>query len=322
MSGATSGMGLQAAVLRVECTTTTPLALPFFTGSALRGALLGALRGMFCPAPSTADCAPCPHSGVCPIARLIATTDPTGSRGEEAPRPYVLRPVEARARTLGAGEPFSFGLTLVGDAAAAFPYLVQGLRAMGEAGFGLRERAPGAFQIDRLLALNPFIAAEQAVYQRERGAVYAPALPITSAQIRAAAALWPADQLTLALRSPLRLVQNGQLVRELSMTAIMRRLLRRLSDLSAQFSREPFDADFVGLLARSATIEKTDDRTEWLDLESRSSRSGRRTPIGGLVGRVSFAGDLAPLLPYLGWLPVIGLGKDVTKGNGWIELTE
>lgn len=313
--------GLFAHLLRVECQTTAPLALPYFTGSSLRGALLGTLRRLFCPAAAAADCAPCPFAGVCPIARLIATGDPQANRGEEAPRPYVLRPVDAASRTLGPGERFSFGMTLIGDAAGAFPYLLQGLLAMGETGFGLRDRAAGTFRVERVLGLNPAIAAEQTVYQRGRPAVFAPALAISQRQISAAAALWPPDRLTLELRSPLRLVQNGQLVHELSMTALMRRLLRRLTDLSALFSSSPLQADFSALLSMAEQVSLVENQTEWLDLESHSSRSGRRSPIGGLVGRVSFTGDLAALLPYLGWLPVISLGKDVTKGNGWIEIS-
>ena len=313
-------MQLTANVLRVECSATTALVLPEFTGSALRGALLGAIRHLFCPAPANTDCAPCPLAGVCPVNRLIATTDADAVRGEEAPRPYVLRPVEAAGRSLAAGEPFTFGMTLIGDAANAFPYVLQALFGMGEAGFGRKDRAPGRFQVERVVALNPCIAAEQTVYQRGRSAVFAPALPINQASISAAVSLWPADNLTLELRSPLRLVAGGALVRQVSMEVLMRRLLRRLTDLSTHFSPEPLQAGFAALLKTAAAVELVDDTTEWLDLESYSGRSGRRTPIGGLTGRLRYRGDLRPLLPYLGWLPVVGLGKDVTKGNGWIEI--
>jgi hypothetical protein len=313
-------MELAAHLLRIECRTAAPLALPAFTGSALRGALLGALRGSFCPDGGRADCAPCPLAGVCPISRLIATVDAENARGEEAPRPYVLRPVEAAGRLLGAGEPFRFGVTLIGDAATAFPYLLQGLLAMGEAGFGLRQRAAGTFTVEQVIACNPYIAAEQTAYLRGRATVYAPALPVSAAQVSAYAAGLPGDRLSLELRSPLRLVADGALVRRLTMTVLMRRLLRRLSDLSRLFGAAPLQADFGALLQTAAAVRLVDDRSSWLDLESHSGRSGRRTPIGGLVGRVTYEGPLAPLLPYLAWLPAIGAGKDVTKGNGWIEI--
>src|SRR5581483_11465201 len=130
----------------------------------------------------------------------------------------------------------------------------------------------------------------------------------------------PAEQLCLELRSPLRLVADGRLVQRLTMAVLMRRLLRRLSDLSRLFGSAPLEADFAALLAAAEAVRLIHDHTRWLDLESHSGRSGRRTPIGGLVGRVAYEGPLAPLLPYLAWLPAIGAGKDVTKGNGWIEI--
>ena len=82
-------MPLTAHILQIECRTRSALALPEFTGSALRGSLLGALRPMFCPDGGRSDCAPCPHAGVCPLAHVIATVAADSSRGEEAPRPYV-----------------------------------------------------------------------------------------------------------------------------------------------------------------------------------------------------------------------------------------
>ena len=317
-------MALTASLLRVECTTTSALALPEFTGSALRGALLGALRRLFCPAPAGTDCAPCPFSGICPLSRLIATRASAAGRGEEAPRPYVLRPVQAQSRALETGESFSFGVTLIGDALTAFPYLLQGLQAMGEAGFGLRSALggrPGSFVVQRIVALNPAIAAQQTVYEKDRAAVYAPMLPVDHQQITMASGLMSRDQLTLELRSPLRLVTRGALVHELRMAVLMQRLLRRLTDLCAHFSPSPLETDFAGLLQSASGVQTVEDKTHWVDLESFSGRSGRRTPIGGLMGQLRFAGDLAPLLPYLGWLPVVGAGKDTTKGNGWIELT-
>ncbi len=315
-------MELTVHLLRVECRTTAPLALPAFTGSALRGALLGALRGNFCPDGGRSECAPCPLADSCPISRLIATVDRDGARGEEAPRPYVLRPVEAEDRLLAAGAPFSFGVTLIGSAANTFPYLLQGLLAMGAAGFGQRQRAPGTFAVERVIARNPYIAAEQEAYARGRATVYALALPISAAQVNAYAAGLPAEQLRLELRSPLRLVADGRLVPRLTMAVLMRRLLRRLSDLSRLFGGAPLAVDFAALLSAAEAVQLVEDRTRWLDLESQSRRSGRQTPIGGLVGRVAYEGPLAPLLPYLAWLPAIGVGKDVTKGNGWIEIVQ
>jgi hypothetical protein len=51
-----------------------------------------------------------------------------------------------------------------------------------------------------------------------------------------------------------------------------------------------------------------------------SSRLGRHTPIGGLVGEITFCGELGPFLPYIVWGQFTHIGKDTTKGNGWYEI--
>ena len=151
-------------------------------------------------------------------------------------------------RTLDAGETFQFGLTLIGDGIVAFPYVLQGLRAMGEAGFGLRQRAPGEFEVQRVVACNPYIAAEQVAYEAGRQTVYAPGLPVKQEQISAYGSMLSSSELRLELKSPLRLVANGSLVRNVSMEIVMRRLLRRLTDLHAGFGSAPLEADFEALL--------------------------------------------------------------------------
>lgn len=62
------------------------------------------------------------------------------------------------------------------------------------------------------------------------------------------------------------------------------------------------------------------DATRWLDAMISSSRTARATPIGGLIGRIRFSGDMRPFLPWLCWGEVSHVGKDATKGNGWYRL--
>src|SRR5581483_10196857 len=114
-------------------------------------------------------------------------------RGMEAPRPFVLRPPMDGQRVVAPGETFGFGITLIGDEALRLvPYLVLGLRRMGELGLG-RAVSPGVtgngervtgetgqgqpasrpdvggparrgrFVVESLTALNPFTGTRQTV---------------------------------------------------------------------------------------------------------------------------------------------------------------
>lgn len=63
------------------------------------------------------------------------------------------------------------------------------------------------------------------------------------------------------------------------------------------------------------------DSTRWVELDSYSTRRNARAPLSGLVGRVTFCGDLAPFMRLLVWGHVMHVGKETTKGNGWYKIT-
>jgi hypothetical protein len=323
-------LGFAVYPLRVICRAVEPVLLPTFAGSAVRGALFGAVRDLACVNPAAPSCAACPLHRVCGAALLLATVDEQGPRGREVPRPFALRPPLDGGRVVQPGERFTFGVTLIGEEALRLlPYLVLGLRRVGEVGMGrpvVMDRGDGAaarrgrFQVEALLQVNPLTGARQTVMRAGDALVTLPDAPVTHTQVMEwCAARGSVSRLTLRLRTPLRLVVDGKLVQRLTFSLVMQRICRRLTDLERSYGRAD-GLDFREVLARAADVEVVEDRTRWLDLESKSSRQGRTVPIGGLVGSVGFTGELTPFLPWLVWAELVGVGKDVTKGNGVIEL--
>jgi hypothetical protein len=129
-----------------------------------------------------------------------------------------------------------------------------------------------------------------------------------------------AHAVQVRLLTPTRLIEDGHLVRVFSLEAMLRRILRRLSDLQAELYAAPLDLDFAAILAAGAEAKVRDDGTHWVEAVSHSNRTGRSSPIGGLVGTVTIVGAFKKILPWLLWGEVIGVGKDVTKGNGWLRV--
>ncbi len=331
-STATSGptLGFPVYPLRAICRAVEPVALPVFAGSAVRGALFGAVRDLACVNPTAPSCAVCPLHAVCGASLLLATVDEQGPRGREVPRPFALRPPLDGGRVVQPGEGFTFGVTLIGEEALRLlPYLVLGLRRVGEVGMGRPVVADGGdgaaarrgrFQVEALVQVNPLTGARQTVMRVGDALVMLPDAPVTHTQVMEwCAARGSVSRLTLRLRTPLRLVVDGKLVQRLTFPALLQRVCRRLTDLERSYGRAD-GLDFRDVLARAADVAVVEDRTRWLDLESKSSRQGRTVPIGGLVGSISFTGELTPLLPWLVWAELVGVGKDVTRGNGVIEL--
>jgi len=147
-----------------------------------------------------------------------------------------------------------------------------------------------------------------------------PSLPITHTAVLERAERLPRDILCLELLTPLRLIVEAKLVHTLTFEALIRRLLRRLDQLALTTTGSGLNLPFGQLVEAAGAVRVLRNETRWLDASSHSSRTGRSTPIGGLVGQVVFGGDLDPFLPWLVWGEIAHVGKDATKGNGWYRL--
>jgi hypothetical protein len=127
----------------------------------------------------------------------------------------------------------------------------------------------------------------------------------------------------LHFHTPLRLQHDGRPLRpaELGPRKLVADLLRRCNlmlDLHLGIRPAPFDAP--ALVAHAATL--ADDRADlrWREDARYSSRQRQQLPLGGVLGRWTLQGDLAPLLPWL-WLGQwLHLGKGATMGLGGYRL--
>jgi hypothetical protein len=302
---------------------TTALELDAQAGSSVRGALVGALWGRFCANKAAPSCAACPLIGACPVAALIAPLrDDPSEGGDQRPRPYVVQPPPGGA--LRPGDELAFGLRLFGSAAVLFPYVVMAALGLEQSGLGRPLRANGGrrgqLRIERIEALHPLSGARQTLAERGQMLAHTPGLPVSAADVRACASALPPDHLTLRLRTPLRLIDDGRLVKRLTLRPLLQRLLRRLDDLCAAYGERLPGLDTPRLLALAEQARVADDQTRWVDVVSSSSRLGARTPIGGLVGQITFAGDLADLREPLLWGSLVHIGKNAVKGDGWVEV--
>ena len=103
-----------------------PLQLPPYAGSMLRGAFGHALLALS-PLPHT-DGKPCALHASCPYCQLFAAPPLPGhslQKFSHMPQPYVIEPPTGGAQRLQAGQPFGFGLVLVGKALGLLPTVLQ-----------------------------------------------------------------------------------------------------------------------------------------------------------------------------------------------------
>jgi len=316
---------------------TTPIYLPAESGSAIRGALVTALRQHFCPdaalrSESSRVEADAEHRAICPVCWLIALEDASGERGQNVQRPYTVEPLPLPTGRIEPGQPLAFGVSLVGRAINLFPYLILAVPEMGRFGLGQfdpRQGSRGRFLLGAVNAINPLSGVQQPLLAGGTQ-VQMPANPVTSPQIAtAASALGELDRvqgnrLALRFHTPTRIVADSHLVRGPAFLPLFQRLLERVEGLVRYYTAwesGPVVPDREELLALANRVETVVDETVWTEAISGSRRLGRATPVSGYRGRAVYrASDWRPLLPWLLWGQSLHVGKNAVKGDGWFTV--
>ena len=316
---------------------TTPITLPSASGSAVRGALVNALRQHYCPDSAlrprgTRIEADPDHRAICPVCWLIALEDATGERGRNVQRPYTIEPPPGHLGRIEPGQQFSFGLSLIGRAVNLFPYLILAVPEMGRLGIGQFDRQRGGrgqFLLREVTAINPLSGTRQPLLA-DGTHLSLPAIPVEAALVEnfvsevAEQATANDNRLEIHFRTPTRIIADSRLVHRPAFGPLYQRLVERVEGLARYYaSDQPNDnsRSKADLVALANDVEVVEDQTTWVELTSGSHRLGRATPIGGYQGRVAYrAEDWRPLLPLLLWGQSLHVGKSAVKGDGWFTI--
>jgi hypothetical protein len=100
---------------------------------------------------------------------------------------------------------------------------------------------------------------------------------------------------------------------------LLARARDRVSTLRSLYGAGPLEIDFRGLAQRARAVKTLRSELHPVIVERRSSRTGLRHGIGGLVGFTEYEGDLSEFLPYLEAASWTGVGRHCTWGNGQIR---
>lgn len=269
-------------------------------GSTLRGAVASSLLSRY---QCEATVGQPDHWRRCPTCHLLRPAAPDASRGRDLPRPYAIEPGRRRA---AAGERWSFSLTLIGSATQFHEDVVAAVASAASAGIG---RTRGRSTVLSARWISPVTGAS--VILRDD--------PIVPSRVA------PVSALRLVFHTPLRLTDRGRLVRRLTLSVLVQRLIERLETLSVQYGHDPPSPEFWHGLRRelgpvAVAAELVEDRTAWHDAWSGSRRTATITPTGGLVGSAVWRGDLSRLVQWLRWGEALHVGKSAVKGDGWFSV--
>lgn len=306
----------------------TPLELDDHSGAALRGSFFEAVWRRFCTNKAAATCADCPLHAMCPVSTLVAPLREENPRGRDIPRPYVILPPLGEARRYEPGQSLMFGITLFGNIIQMLPYIVMSIEGLEAHGLGhkIAENSyqRGRFKIKQIESYHPLHGTRQIVYQAGKPLVNVPTLSVTASEVKARAASLPTSEIRLNFLTPTRLIEQEHPVRYAAFRPLMHRLSERLTALQREYGCG--EANGIGeqqrYLELAEQVKCVEDQTNWQEITSYSRRAKGHSPIGGIVGKATFVGNLAPFHELLAWGELIHVGKNCVKGNGWYKVED
>lgn len=307
---------LNIARYRFSFRVVTPIRLPDYAGSTLRGAFGHALRQINCVTKAK-DCKGCPLIAQCPYAQVFAPHDiPREEMAihlqNQIPVPYIIEAPLAKGRGYAVGELLHFDMVLTGDALAQLAVIILAWRRAFLRGIG---NGDGTAELTAVATLG---TQAQTIYTEDNPIIAEHNTQLFVQQYR------QVQDVHLHLQTPLRIQQQGKVMspRELTASIFLRHLIRRIS-LQAQLQQaDAFPIEQIRALNSLADTVQHECRLQWLDWSRYSSRQNQKMTLGGMTGHLllkAVPAELLPLIEIGQWLHV---GKETAFGLGcykWLE---
>jgi hypothetical protein len=300
---------------RFDCRVTSPIHLPEYAGSTLRGAFGNALRRTACMTRQK-ECKPCPLYRSCPYPAVFAPPPPAShalQQFSDIPAGFIVEPPDWGEKHYEVGDTLSFHFVAIGQAIHQLPLIIHAWQRALEKGIG---RGEGTATLQSVALTTDVVAPPAIMFDAECGQVAPHSARLTLPNTYA-----NDTRLQLHLSTPMRIQRNSHPLgpEELESRDLLVGLIRRISLISEFHAGNRLELDYGHLAeqARSVTSEK---ELTWLDWKRYSSRQNQEMVLGGVVGRWALSGELDPFRPflYLGqWLHV---GKNASFGLGRYQL--
>jgi hypothetical protein len=290
--------------------------LPPFKGSTFRGVFGWALKEVVC-ALKRQECPTCLLRRQCVYTQVFEYPPEAQPQGAPPPpHPFVIEPPLDVRTHLTAGEHFDFTLLLFGPATQYLPYFVYAFQEMGKRGIG--RKLNGRRARFRLVSVSSPTAGR--VYSQEDHTLISGGSEELHLEVPDPGAP-PVRELTLTLLTPLRLKFQNHLQAELPFHVLVRACLRRVSLLFTWFGEGEPQLDYKGLSARAQEVEVVRSSLRWCDWPRYSQRQDQAMLLGGLLGAITYQGNLGEYLPLLRFVEKVHLGKATTFGLGKVRLS-
>lgn len=295
--------------------------LPYYKGSTFRGVFGHALKRVVC-ALKRQDCKDCLLREKCVYAFVFeaATGQASGGRKRVAspPHPYVIEPPDTPKSHFNKGEPFDVTLLLFGKANDYLPYFIYAFEQMGKLGIGKRidGKRAGFFLKSVSTDGKPIYSSQDKKITEGKFTQDLALEDLVALQRRVV------QRLDLRLKTPLRLKFENKLEASLPFHVFVRAMLRRISSLCNYHGNGEPPLDYRGLVQQAKGVETTQSSLRWFDWKRYSTKQDQSMLMGGIVGQVTYSGNLSEFVSLIKFCEQVHIGKQTSFGLGKIELTE
>lgn len=297
--------------------------LPYYKGSAFRGGFGNVFRKLTC-ALKKLDCSDCLLKSKCIYAYVFETFPPESAqimnmnKYEKIPHPFIIEPpqIDLQLKSSNSniylpGSTFEFHLILIGKAIEYLPYFIYTFHELGKTGIG---KGRGKYKIIKVLKTDK--DKEIAVYSYTEKLIR----QLPSDSIFISEDFKPTNskgRLSLRFITPLRIKYKRDLVVKPEFHILIRNLLRRLN-LLYYFHCEDKKPEWNHreIINHSESVEIESSSLRWFDWERYSSRQDIRMKLGGLVGEITYYGNIEPFIPFIWAGEILHIGKNTSFGLG------
>jgi len=302
---------------RFSCRLENDAVLPFYKGSTFRGVFGIALKKVVC-ALKRQECQSCLLKSRCLYAQVFETSlavePPAGLRISAVPHPFVIEPPLIDTTGFEAGSVLDCNLILFGDVNRSLPYFIYAFDRMGKIGIGKKINGKRAgFILEKVYNGRQVIydSADQNLKLHEAFE----SLDLSKQGESSNAGL----RLKVTLETPLRLKFENRIHADLTFHILIRTALRRISTLFACYGDGEPAFDYQGLVKKAEKVRIVDNGLKWFDWRRYSNRQNQSMLMGGMLGTVTYKGDLGGYLPVLNLCSKLHIGKQTSFGLGKIN---
>jgi CRISPR-associated endoribonuclease Cas6 len=292
--------------------------LPEYKGSTLRGSFGHAFKRTVCPVPNQGCRQECQMPNVCPYSYIFETPPPSNSqmmrKYTHAPHPFVIEPPLTEQTIFHPGDKFELGLVLVGRSIDYLPYFVYSFVQLANRGLG-KGRAKFILNGVDSLGLGD---ERRAIFDSQSQKLSNRYFRMKASEIiNVSCDGLDLGCISVTFLTPVRLKYDGHLAKSLEFHVLLRNLLRRLSLLSYFHCGGELEIDYKGLIEGAKSVSIHDDSgLSWFDWQRYSQRQGTKMSMGGLVGNITYSGNLEEFIPFLRLGEWVHVGKGTSFGLG------